>query len=246
MIYNLRATSPSLIIVLITFVGFILQQIYPDIALQFMLNKGDLFEKPYSILTHMFLHANFPHILFNMFGVLIFGSLLEQRLKNYQYYALYFGSGILAGIIGSFIYDAALGASAGVMALVGASAMLYPKVVFYIFGVFPLQLRTLAFIYFIYDFLGSFTMNNVANLAHIIGMVSGLSYAYFLLTKNQLKKYKGARHIEAHLKGNNRDPEKVVIVHSLKKSKSKLNESDFSKGLYVSADESKDYLNRNK
>lgn len=242
MIYNLRVSSPSVIIVLITFIGFIFQQINADLAVHFMLNKGDLFVKPYSILTHMFLHANFSHLFFNMFGVLIFGSLLEKRLKDIQYYALYFGLGILAGIIGSFIYDAALGASAGVMALVGASAVIYPRVVFYIFGLFPVQLRTLAFIYFIYDFVGSFSMNNVANLAHIVGMISGIGSAYLLLSS---KKLKGIKHIEAHFKGSKKTPDKVVLVQSSKKFKSKSN-NDFSKDMYVSVDESKEYLEQNK
>ncbi|MCB9245517.1 MAG: rhomboid family intramembrane serine protease [Flavobacteriales bacterium] len=39
---------------------------------------GSMHFKPFQILTHFFMHANFTHILFNMFGVWMFGRLLEM------------------------------------------------------------------------------------------------------------------------------------------------------------------------
>ena len=197
----------------------------------FILNQGDLLNAPHTLLTHMFLHADFSHLLFNMFGVLIFGTLLERRLKDYQYYMLYFGSGLLAGLVGSFIYTAALGASAGVMALVGASAYLFPKVVFYLLGVFPMQLRTLAFLYFIFDFVGALGMNNVANTAHIIGMFSGIGFA-FLLSKYNLNPLKVSR-VEAHIskKNNSKNtPQRVVVFEndSSKPKDKKSNKNNFN------------------
>jgi len=49
--------------------------------------------KPYQILTHMFMHANFMHILFNMFGLFMFGNVLESYIGGKRFFLLYFAAG---------------------------------------------------------------------------------------------------------------------------------------------------------
>ena len=262
MFSHLRFNSPTILLIIVTILSFIFQMAYEPVFTQmFVLEQGALFDKQYSLITHMFLHANFSHLLFNMLGIFIFGSLLERAIRDYQYYLLYFGSGLIAGIVGSFIYSAALGASAGVMALVGACAFIYPRVLIYLFGVFPMQLRTLAFIYFIYDLIGSFGLSNVASEAHIIGMFSGIGFAY-LITKTSIFKSRSSKRglnsikrVEAHISG--KDPKtrntvnKVVVFDNEKgnsKSSSKDFKSvdDFSKKMYVTVDESDEYMRSKK
>ncbi|MFP4401936.1 MAG: rhomboid family intramembrane serine protease [Candidatus Nanoarchaeia archaeon] len=260
-IFNLNKNGPTVVIIIVTIIAFIIQMLYPEVSSNFVMSKGDIFTAPYTLLTHMFLHADFSHLLFNMFGVLIFGQLLETRLKQYEYYLLYFGSGLIAGLVGNFIYDAALGASAGVMALVGASAFLFPKVTFYLLAVMPIQLRTLAFIYFIFDFVGALGMNNVANTAHIIGMASGIGVA-FLISKRSLSNMNVSQ-VQAHIsRKNSRSPPEVVVFdrknnkstdNNKRKNISKLQNNkqresgvsvdEFSKKKYVTIDESNSYLN---
>ena len=243
---QMKLTGPTIVIVAVTIFAFILQQTFPLQAELFVLERGDLISAPYTLISHMFLHANFSHLLFNMFGVLIFGSLLERRLKDYQYYALYFISGLIAGIFGNFIYDAAVGASAGVMALVGASAFFFPKALFYILGVFPVQLRTLAIFYFVYDFVASFGINNVANGAHIVGMCAGLGFAYMINKNSNSIHPSRIKRVEAHMSSSRRNgPDKVVVLAN-RDSKRKNPQEDFSKKMYVSLDESNEYLNKNK
>ena len=231
MFNHLRFNSPTLVIIFVTILSFVIQMTYDPYEGFLILNKGDLLNAPHTLITHMFLHADFSHLLFNMFGVLIFGSLLERRLKDYQYYLLYFTSGFLAGLLGNFIYTAALGASAGVMALVGTTAFLFPKVVFYLMGVFPMQLRTLAFLYFIFDFMGALGMNNVANSAHIVGMFSGIVFA-FLLVKYNLNPKKILR-VEAHVSkknsGNKRSPERVILFDNKYSNESRTKKTNFDK-----------------
>jgi membrane associated rhomboid family serine protease len=64
--------------------------------------------KPYQIITHMFLHAYINpatnriiifHILFNMFGLWMFGRVLENVLGSKRFFILYFVSGIGAALI---------------------------------------------------------------------------------------------------------------------------------------------------
>ena len=256
MFNHLRFNSPTILIVIFTVFCFILQMSYHNFTELFILNSGDLFNAPYTLITHMFLHANFSHLLFNMFGVLIFGSLLELKLRDRQYYLLYFGSGLIAGLVGNFIYTAALGASAGVMALVGASAYLFPNVIFYLLGVIPMKLRTLAIVYFVYDLVGSFFLPNVASVAHIVGMFSGILFGYLYYTKKLIRvnPLSNIKRVEAHLQGSKKNsPQRVVIVendnsnqNSKKNSSKNSHRDDFSKKLYVTADESDEYFNSNK
>ena len=49
--------------------------------------------KPWQVLTHMFMHASFPeitHILFNMFALWMFGSVVEKTFGPKKFLILYF------------------------------------------------------------------------------------------------------------------------------------------------------------
>ncbi|MHB0756048.1 rhomboid family intramembrane serine protease [Polaribacter sp. M15] len=50
-------------------------------------------------ITHMFMHASFPHILFNMYGLWAFGTPLEQMWGKKKFLFFYFSAGIGAGLI---------------------------------------------------------------------------------------------------------------------------------------------------
>lgn len=51
---------------------------------------GSMHFKPFQILTHFFMHANFTHILFNMFGVWMFGRMLEMVWGSRRFLIFYF------------------------------------------------------------------------------------------------------------------------------------------------------------
>ncbi len=68
--------------------------------------------KPYQFITHMFLHAYINpftnriiifHILFNMFGLWMFGRVLENVLGSKKFLLLYFVSGLGAAFIHTFV-----------------------------------------------------------------------------------------------------------------------------------------------
>lgn len=58
--------------------------------------------KSYQIITSMFMHADFPHILFNMMTLLSFGPLMERVAGEKRYLFLYLAS----GIVGYLLYSA--------------------------------------------------------------------------------------------------------------------------------------------
>ena len=57
--------------------------------------------KPWQLLTHMFMHADFSHILFNMFALWMFGSVVEQTFGPKKFLILYF----LAGFGGFILFN---------------------------------------------------------------------------------------------------------------------------------------------
>ena len=65
--------------------------LYDLFALHFP--KHELF-KPWQIVTHMFMHGGFTHLLFNMFALWMFGTAVEQRLGYKKFLFLYFSAGL--------------------------------------------------------------------------------------------------------------------------------------------------------
>ena len=67
-------------------------------ALGLYFPKSDSFQ-PYQIISHMFMHGSFMHILFNMYALWAFGSPLEQMWGKNKFLFFYFSAGIGAGLI---------------------------------------------------------------------------------------------------------------------------------------------------
>lgn len=142
----------------------------------------------YQYATNIFMHANFSHILFNMFGLWLFGSRLEGVWGTKRFLIFY----LVCGIGASVVYQVwelfvphscvpAIGASGAVFGLLIASAMLFPNMELYIYGLFPMRMKWLAILYGgleIWNGLRNTPGDNVAHFAHIGGMIFG-----FILVK---------------------------------------------------------------
>lgn len=59
--------------------------------------QSELF-KPWQFVTHMFMHGDFPHILFNMFALWMFGSILENIWGQKRFLTFYFVCGLGAAL----------------------------------------------------------------------------------------------------------------------------------------------------
>jgi membrane associated rhomboid family serine protease len=77
--------------------GFATQ--YDPVAANFGLyyfNSPDF--RPWQIITYMFLHGGWAHILFNMFALFSFGPILEYTIGSKKFFTLYFICGVGAGV----------------------------------------------------------------------------------------------------------------------------------------------------
>lgn len=74
------------------------------------------------LLSSVFLHVGFVHLLFNVYGLWVLGKLVEQIHGSIQMFAIYIGAGLI-GSLSSLIFGGptmSIGASGGIMGLLGA------------------------------------------------------------------------------------------------------------------------------
>jgi membrane associated rhomboid family serine protease len=160
-------------------VVYVLQQTMPWITPEFLLVPAQILERPWMLVTYMFLHANLFHIGFNMFALWIFGPRVEARIGGPNFLAMYLVSGV-GGALLSFAPPQAptLGASGAIMGVMVAYAMYWPHERFLIWGVIPVQVWILVAIYVVMDVSGAAGVGGagIAHFAHLGGLVSGYLY----------------------------------------------------------------------
>ncbi len=172
--------------ILIACVGaFFLQLAVPGFTEFLILDPAHLFQQPWTLVTSMFLHANFTHLFFNMFALIIFGPLLEGKIGGRHFITLYFIAG-LAGGIGYIVTGGtvpALGASGAIFGILGALAFLEPNMIVFV-GMIPMPMWLAGVFWFITETLsGVYELSNIANFAHVFGLVIGYFYAKSIAPK---------------------------------------------------------------
>lgn len=146
---------------------------------------------PWTVITYMFTHENFLHILFNLLAFFWFGRLFMQFLSQRQLLGVY----ILGGIAGAIFYIAAfnlipafsevkavsvaLGASASVMAVVFSVASLVPNQEVYMLFLGRVKLKYLAIGVIVIDLISIPAGNAGGHIAHLGGALLGFLFVYF-------------------------------------------------------------------
>jgi len=138
-------------------------------------NSGQF--EPYQLVTHMFAHGGFFHILFNMYALWMFGSVLERVWGAKRFLIFYLACGLGAAVAQMFVGAPAIGASGAVMGLLAAFAYLFPETKFFILPFpFPIKAKFMVAIYAAIDLFGGLhpgPADNIAHFAHLGGMVMG-------------------------------------------------------------------------
>ncbi|MFF4729411.1 rhomboid family intramembrane serine protease [Streptomyces mirabilis] len=148
---------------------------------------------PLSVLTAMFLHGSWLHLLGNMLFLLIFGNNIEDRLGHVRFAVFYVACGYAAAY--GFAYlnadstDPLIGASGAIAGVLGAYLVLYPRARVWVlvpFLVFlPLRLPAWLVLGFwfalqaVYSSGGGVsTAGTVAYEAHVVGFLVGMLLAW--------------------------------------------------------------------
>ena len=134
--------------------------------------------RPWTLITYMFLHDGWMHLIFNMIGLYFFGPRLEDRLGGLRFLWLYLLSGLTGGVL-SFLTPWVLivGSSGAVFGVLMGFAMYWPRQVIYLFGVLPVESRVLVAVLTVVSlYLGWQGGGNVAHFAHLGGFLGGFLY----------------------------------------------------------------------
>jgi len=172
---------------------FVLQMMSDSITQAFIFAPLLAFSEPWRFVTSMFLHGGLTHIFFNGYALLLFGSILETRVSKREYLILYFGAGLLGGLLYYATYVLgiippipALGASGAIYGVLGACAVLFPDVKILFMGFVPMSMRWAAVAWFIMEFAGTFNIaSGIASAAHLGGLIFGVAFAFYLGTRQR-------------------------------------------------------------
>jgi len=150
-----------------------------------------LITRPWSILTYMFLHLNFIHLLFNILTFYWFGNLFMQYYSQKELVGLYITSGILGGVLYMLAYSIfpyfadkygdLTGASAAVMGIIVAVAVTAPERPIRLMFIGDVKLKWIAIVGIIISLLNVASENAGGNISHIGGALGG--YLFVLASR---------------------------------------------------------------
>ncbi|MFW6378735.1 MAG: rhomboid family intramembrane serine protease [Nanoarchaeota archaeon] len=168
---------------------FLLQAIIGDSFTEaLLLSSQNVLAEPWTVVTAMFLHGGFMHLLFNMYALMIFGSLVERKIGSKRFFWTYMISGVIASIIFAIATPAgkAVGASGAIMAVLGLVIMLMPNLQVLLFFAIPMSMRTAGIIFALIDLVGFVSGGTgIAHIAHLAGLACGLGVGYYLKRKRK-------------------------------------------------------------
>ena len=171
--------------------------------------------KFYQIITHMFMHGSFMHLLFNMFALYTFGSMIERIWGPKRFLIFYFICGVGAAFaqLGSYTYQhiiddkmlmnldqvieyqrelritATVGASGAIMGVVAAFGYLFPNTEMMIIPIpIPVKAKWLVLGIIAIDLFSGIAGrpgDNVAHFAHLGGALTGFLIVFFQNRKDR-------------------------------------------------------------
>jgi membrane associated rhomboid family serine protease len=142
--------------------------------------------RPWTVVTSMFIHAGFMHILANMITLYFFGSFFARLVGNGWFSLVYFIGGIVGNLLFLLLGDTlsiVIGASGAVYAIAGALVVMMPKLTVRLYFIIPMPLWVVVLVFFV---AWSF-VPGVAWQAHLGGLAVGLIAGYFF--RRRLRRY---------------------------------------------------------
>ena len=186
--------NPVWVIILVNVLLLIARYINPDIRFILGIAPLTFTEQPWTIVTSMFVHANFWHLFANMITFYFFGRYLSGLIGERKFLIVYFGGGILGSVLFLLLaapFSIAVGASGAVFALGGTLAVMRPKTPVLVFPIpAPIPLWTAVIGGFvILTLLSVSRLLPIAWEAHLGGLVFGLVAGYFFRRKERYSYY---------------------------------------------------------
>lgn len=188
---------------------------------------------PWVLITSIFLHESFWHLLWNMLFLFWFGRIVGDLIGNHRVMPIYLLGGIFAGLI--FILSAqfmpfgnhgeiyALGASGAVMALVVAAGMIAPDYGLHLILIGEVKLKYVVAVLVVLDLISLANDSNTGgHFAHLGGAFFG--YMFIVLIREGMDLSTGVNSLFASIgglfqPGRSKKGPRLVYVHENPKQK---------------------------
>jgi len=137
----------------------------------------------WQLVTYAFMHGGFPHILFNMFGLYMFGGTIERTFGARHFLIYYFVCAIVAAIAQLIVvhwfipgFYPTIGASGALFGILLAFGMLYPREKILIYFLVPMPAWLFVTGYAVVELVTGVTgtQAGIAHFAHLGGMLGGI------------------------------------------------------------------------
>ncbi len=197
-----------LVTVLISIIAMIWWALEPG-AISYFALRADFIasgQNLWTLILHMFVHANLMHLFVNMFVLFSLGGLCERLIGKRRFFGVYLVAGIFAGalsVVAALMFgngvvesivgranDFMVGASGAIFALAGLLMVLLPRlrfsIIFLPFFSLPayIMVPAVLVITWIISVLAGW---NIGNVAHFGGFAVGVGYGYYLRLKYRRK-----------------------------------------------------------
>jgi membrane associated rhomboid family serine protease len=140
-------------------------------------------QRPWTLVTYIFLHANILHLAGNSLALFVFGPLVERRMGSAAFLVYYLYCGVAAAaftvLLNGFIpQEAFIGASGAIIGVAYAFARIAPDTPLMLLLVpIPIKARWMIPLLAAYDLVGMLVLHdNVAHGAHLGGLAAGVVY----------------------------------------------------------------------
>ncbi|MDB5281974.1 MAG: Transrane rhomboid family protein [Bacteroidota bacterium] len=218
MFNNINTRSVTFNLIMINVLLFFATVLHPSLtqilSLHYVFNTHGFYDapgfEPYQVLSHMFMHGGFLHILFNMWGLFMFGSILENVWGPKRFLSFYlitgFGAVVLNVLVQMFMiykmtgsvnpgidllqmhpaamgtyFSQTLGASGAIFGIATAFAMLFPNTELMIIPIpIPIKAKYLMPLYIVFELYLGVSQHQGDDVAHFAHL-GGALFGFILV-----------------------------------------------------------------
>jgi membrane associated rhomboid family serine protease len=156
--------------------------------------------KLWQIITYMFLHGGWFHIIFNLLGLWMFAGELEQNWGSslfFQYYIITgIGAGFFIALMNYIMYvqngvnPVTIGASGAIYGFLLAYGVTWPNRKVLLYFVIPIKIKYLVLAFGLIEFFGMLSTatgagGNVSHIGHLGGLITGLLYFFLRIRRSK-------------------------------------------------------------